>query len=95
MDHHYSSAVGYGVGQKARSGIGARAAAAGADLHSPQLSLGEVELLRALSERREEYLMRGQGREAHAMAAAMQIVWRKLCEPDPAVERPHLQHAKP
>jgi hypothetical protein len=66
----------------AHSVVAARTLVAGIDLQSPLLTPGNVGLLRALSDKYESYIRQGRGREAHAMAAAMQIAWHMLSEPD-------------
>jgi hypothetical protein len=77
---------------KAGSVAAADTMVAGIDLHSPLLTARNVELLQALSERHQSYLRQGRGREAHAMASAMLIVWRKFTEPDIAIELPATLH---
>ena len=66
----------------AHSVVAARNLVAGIDLQSPLLTPGNVGLLRALSDKYESYIRQGRGREAHAMAAAMQIAWHMCSEPD-------------
>ena len=51
------------------------------DPNSPILSQREAQVLHRLSAKRLYYIAKGQGREAHAMAMAMQIVWDWICEP--------------
>lgn len=72
--------------------VAARSLVAGIDLDSPLLTPGNVALLRALSGKYETYIRQGRGREAHAMAAAMQIAWRLFCEPDIALDLPDTAH---
>lgn len=69
-----------------------RTVVAGIDLQSVLLDPAHVELLKALADKYESYLRQGRGREAHAMATAMLIVWRKLSEPDIALELPDTSH---
>ena len=59
--------------------VGARSLVTGIDLQSPRLSTVQVELLQALSDRHQDYIRQGRGREAHAMTSAMLIVWRTFC----------------
>lgn len=75
-------------GNTARSAVIAKSLVAGIDLQHPLLTPKDVELLRLLSDRHQAYIRHGRGREAHAMALAMRIVWGKLCEPDIALELP-------
>jgi len=91
-DHTIASRRPAGV--NADSVVGAKTLVTGINLQSPRLSPGEVELLQALSDRHQDYIRHGRGREAHAMATAMLIVWRKFCEPDATLERPHLLQAR-
>lgn len=76
----------------ANSVVAARTLVAGIDLQSPLLTPGNVGLLRALSDKYESYIRQGRGREAHAMAAAMQIAWRMFSEPDIALDLPDTAH---
>ena len=75
-------------GPQPNSVVVARTMIAGIDMQNPLLTPQNVQLLKALSDKYEAYIRQGRGREAHAMATAMQIVWRKFCEPDIALELP-------
>ena len=75
-------------GPQPNSVVVARTLVAGIDLQSPLLTPPNVQLLQALSDKYEAYIRQGRGREAHAMATAMQIVWRRFSEPDIALELP-------
>lgn len=77
---------------KTGSVVFAKTLVAGIDLQNPLLTPAHVELLRLLSDRHQDYIRHGRGREAHAMASAMLIVWRKFCEPDVALELPTTAH---
>lgn len=76
----------------AHSVVAARTLVAGIDLQSPLLTPGNVGLLRALSDKYQSYIRQGRGREAHAMAAAMQIAWHMLSEPDIPLDLPDTAH---
>ena len=78
------------TGATARSGVFAKTLVAGIDLQHPLLTPENAELLRMLSDRHQDYILHGRGREAHAMASAMLIVWRKCCAPDIALDLPSL-----
>lgn len=79
---------------QANSVVVAKTMVAGIDLLSPMLTVAHAELLQALSNKYETYLRQGRGREAHAMATAMLIVWRKLSAPDIALELPDTAHGE-
>jgi hypothetical protein len=72
----------------ARSVVFAKTLVAGIDLRHPLLTPENADMLRLLSDRHQTYIRHGRGREAHAMALAMRIVWGKLCQPDIALELP-------
>jgi hypothetical protein len=88
---HLAGAVNGGLkttAAQANSVVVAKTMVAGIDLQSGLLTPANVELLQALSNKYEAYLRQGRGREAHAMATAMLIVWRKFSEPDITLELP-------
>jgi hypothetical protein len=76
------------TGARPSSVVFAKTLVAGIDLQHPLLTPQNVELLQLLSDRHQDYIRHGRGREAHAMACAMLIVWRKFCQPDIALELP-------
>ena len=73
---------------KSKSVVFAKMAVSGIDMRHPMLTPENVELLHALSERQQDYIRHGRGREAHAMASAMLIVWRAFCKPDILLDPP-------
>ncbi len=56
------------------------------DPDSPALSKRDARILKALAQKRQRYAEQGRGREAHAMGAAMQIVWQAVTRPERTVE---------
>lgn len=76
------------AGAQPSSVVFARTLVSGIDMRHPLLSADNVELLQTLSQKHQDYIRHGRGREAHAMASAMLIVWRKFCEPGIPLEPP-------
>lgn len=58
------------------------------DLADPRLSNSDRRLIKALVLKRTIYLSQGRGREAHAIVAALRIVWEALMSPDIDVTLP-------
>lgn len=52
------------------------------DITDPRLTDSDRRLIRALALKRTIYLSQGRGREAHAIGAAVRIVWEALISPD-------------